>query len=388
MNHRSSTSRLVLFAVLSLVTVALLSLPGSASIGDIVTSDLAGSWMIVLHGTTGCGLVDIEADVTINSSGAGTGTLTTHGACGDSSLSGQTFTINSLKTDGSGTAGLSCGTACGWTFDIQVSPDRTKFNLVDVYTKNPGNFVEGVAVLQSPSGNIAISDLTGSWQMTLYGQTGCGIGSIDANFTLNSSGAAPTVNETYHTTGCGDGTSSNGTFQIQSLNANGYGTAGLTCGSGCGWLFDIQVSPDRSTFNVVDVYPENPGNFLTGVAVNNSTAAVIVPANLAGNWQFVSYGQGGCGVASTQVTFTLNASGSATNGATTSHTAGCGNSKSKGNSFTITSLNADGSGTAGLSCGADCGFNYAIQVSPDRSVITLVDVSDPNNYQIATAVHQ
>jgi hypothetical protein len=373
-------------ALLLLVTTAFLSLPVSASIGNIVTSDLAGNWMIVLHGTTGCGYVDMEADMTINSSGAGTGTLITHGACGNSTLGGQTFTITSVKTDGSGSAGLSCGSFCGWNFDIQVSPDRSKFNLVDIDTKNPGNFMEGVALLQSPSGNIAISDLTGSWQLTLYGQTGCGIGTTGAVFVLNGGGTTSGVIEVYHTTICGNGSEIGYTFAVTSLNANGYGTATLGCGSGCAFDFDIQVSPDRSTIAFVDV--SDSGNFLAGVAVNNSTAAVIVPTNLAGNWQFVSYGQGACGIGSTLVTFTLNSSGSASNAATTSHTAGCGNPKSKDNTFTITSLAADGSGTATLTCGAGCSFTYGIEVSSDRSMITLLDVSDPNIYQIATAVHQ
>jgi len=371
--------------VLSFVTVAFLTLPGWASIGDIVTSDLAGNWVIALHGTTGCGYVDMEADVTINSSGVGTGTLITHGACGDNTQSGQSFSITSLKSDGTGAATLTCGTDCGWDFNIQVSPDRTKFNLSDVSSKNPGNFVEGVAVLQSPSGNIATSDLTGSWQMTLFYTDGCGIGDTLASFTLNSSGQSSDVSEIYHSVGCGTGGVNGYTFTIESLNANGYGTAGLSCGTGCGFTFDVQVSPDRSTIALVDV--SDPSNFLAGVAVNNSTASVIVPANLAGNWQLVSYGQGGCGAGSTLVTFTLNANGSATNAVESNHN-GCGNNRTTGNTFTINSLSADGSGSAGLGCGAGCGFTYNIQVSPDRSMITLVDVTDPNNYTIATAVHQ
>lgn len=52
------------------------------------------------------------------------------------------------------------------------------------------------------------------------------------------------------------------------LAANGSGTAGLTLGVGCGWNFNIQVSPDRSTFNLVDVSSANPGNFIAGKAVH------------------------------------------------------------------------------------------------------------------------
>ena len=117
-------------------------------------------------------------------------------------------------------------------------------------------------------GNVSKSDLAGAWQMTIVGQTGCGFGTTLYTFTLNSSGSTSNATGTYHTAGCGDGTSSGNTFTIQSLNANGSGTAGLTCGSGCGWLLNIQVAPDRSTFNVVDVSPLNSGNYIEGVAIH------------------------------------------------------------------------------------------------------------------------
>jgi hypothetical protein len=55
---------------------------------------------------------------------------------------------------------------------------------------------------------------------------------------------------------------------VQSLNTNGSGTANLTCGSSCGWNLNIQVSPDRSTFNLIDVSAANPGNFIEGVAIH------------------------------------------------------------------------------------------------------------------------
>jgi len=387
MNNHRQISRLAVLGVLSLVTVISLTTLSSAT-GNFVKSDLAGTWQIALRGTTGCGFVSMQANVTLNSAGTGTASLQTHGACGDSTLTGQTFTINSLASNGSGTAGLSCGTGCGWTFNIQVSPDRSKINLVDVSTLDPGNYLEGVAILGSPAGDIVTSDLTGSWQMTIYGQGGCGIGTSVVTFTLNSSGVANNATSTSHN-GCGDTTTSGNTFTIQSLNSNGSGTAGLSCGTGCGFTFNIQVSPDRSSFDAVDVSSTNPGNFLAGLAVNNSTAGKIVNPNLAGKWQAAIYGQGGCGVGSVLVTFTLNTKGVATNASTTSHS-GCGDTTTTGNTFTIQSLNSNGSGTAGLSCGTGCGFTYNIQVSPDRSTFSLVDVSpaNPANYQIGTAIHQ
>jgi len=539
MKNPYPSRRLPIVALLSFLSVISLSRPALAASNNFDV-DFTGTWQISLRGTTGCGFVSMLAKVTLNSAGSGTGSLQTHGQCGDSTLSGQTFTIASLTTNGIGTASLSCGPGCGWNFNIQVAPDHSKFNLIDV--SNPGNFLEGVAILSSSAGNMVTADLTGAWQVTLYGDGGCGIGSTLVTFTLNSSGVASNATETSHSVGCGDGTSTGNTFTIQSLNPDGSGTASLTCGAGCGFNFNIQVSPDRSVFNLVDV--SDPGNFFAGTGLSSSSvvyntlsncgdsclgdyqsqggqflgarfspsatvnltnltgswqiepvnnpsgppttttvslwadsggepgtqleswsvslsgfsrdstlAAVgsphllmsgqtywvllstpantigfwdfftnapigggwigsspnslsnefsnlqvpaleaqgvgdMVTADLRGSWQVALYGQGGCGVGSTLVTFILNSSGAATNASETGHTAGCGDGTSTSNTFTIQSLNADGSGTAGLSCGAGCGFNFKIQVSPDRSTFNLVDVSDPQDFQIGTAIHR
>jgi hypothetical protein len=120
----------------------------------------------------------------------------------------------------------------------------------------------------SATGDIVKADLEGRWQMTIIGQTGCGFGTTLYTFTLNTSGSSSNVSGTYHTAGCGDGSSSGNIFTIQSLNPDGSGTANLTCGSGCGWNLNIQVSPDRSKFNVIDVSSANPGNFIEGVAIH------------------------------------------------------------------------------------------------------------------------
>lgn len=120
----------------------------------------------------------------------------------------------------------------------------------------------------SATGNIVKADLAGAWQMTIIGQTGCGFGTSLYTFTLSANGTSSNVSGSYHTAGCGDGSFSGDTFTIQSLNANGSGTAGLSCGSGCGWNLTIQVSSDRSTFNVVDVSSANPNNYIEGVAVH------------------------------------------------------------------------------------------------------------------------
>ena len=95
------------------------------------------------------------------------------------------------------------------------------------------------------------------------------------NFTLDSSGTTNSAVLVLHAgagAGCGDRTLTGQTFTIQSLNADGSGTANLTCGTGCGWEFNIQVSRQRSEnrphiFNMVDVDPANPGNFAEGSAI-------------------------------------------------------------------------------------------------------------------------
>ena len=128
--------------------------------------------------------------------------------------------------------------------------------------------MEGVAVRTSTTGDIVKTNLAEPWQVAIDDQTGCGTGSMLVTFTLNANGVATNATTIGHTSGCGDGTSTGNTFTIQSLNANGSGTANLTCGAGCGWNLNIQVSPDRSTFNVVDVSPANLGNFIIGEAVH------------------------------------------------------------------------------------------------------------------------
>ncbi len=110
-----------------------------------------------------------------------------------------------------------------------------------------------------------LASLEGPWQITLIGNTGCGFTSMLVNVTLNSEGSG-SATTTYHS-GCGDNTQNSLPFAVQTLNANGSGTANLSCGSGCGWEFNIQVSKNGQIFNLVDVYPENPDNYVEGTAI-------------------------------------------------------------------------------------------------------------------------
>jgi len=86
------------------------------------------------------------------------------------------------------------------------------------------------------------------------------------NFTFGYNGTTSTATLTTHSAGCGNGTGTQ-TFTVQSLKPNGSGTANLTCGPGCGWEFNIQVAPSVAAFNLVDVDPANPGNFVEGTAI-------------------------------------------------------------------------------------------------------------------------
>ena len=116
-------------------------------------------------------------------------------------------------------------------------------------------------------GNISKADLAGSWQVSLVSSGGgCGAGTAQVNFTLNNTGTATNATEVSHSSGCGDSVATGQTFTISALSSNGSGTAGLSCGPGCGFTFAIQVAPDRATFNLVDV--TDPGNFLGGTAVH------------------------------------------------------------------------------------------------------------------------
>lgn len=134
--------------VVAAAVVAAVATPliASAGVGQIGYADLTGTWTATLSGFTGCGNSAMLVAINLNSGGIGSATLTTHGQCGNSVATGQTFQVTSLNTNGTGTAGLSCGVGCGWNLKIQVSPDRQTMNLIDVDPVNPGNYIAGVAV--------------------------------------------------------------------------------------------------------------------------------------------------------------------------------------------------------------------------------------------------
>ena len=122
MKTRKSTPGAVLALLLTVTVVAAVSVSAAESpkpLTPILISQLAGPWQTLTGSSAGCG----QATTT------------------------QTFQIISLNGNGSGVAGLTCGSGCGWTFNIQVSPNRQVINLVDV-TDPAGNVLAGTAVKQ------------------------------------------------------------------------------------------------------------------------------------------------------------------------------------------------------------------------------------------------
>jgi hypothetical protein len=147
MKYLRKPARIVFLIVLCLVTIVSVAKLSKAT-GVIGKEDLAGPWQIALQGNTGCGSNALLWTGTLNASGVGTGTLVSHSTGCANSSSTESFTITSLSSNGSGKATLACGTGCGWDLTIQVSPDRTTMNLVDVDPLNPLNTPAGMGVHQ------------------------------------------------------------------------------------------------------------------------------------------------------------------------------------------------------------------------------------------------
>ena len=123
-----------------------------------------------------------------------------------------------------------------------------------------------MTVLAAPAQAASISRLAGNWSMVLIGNTGCGSHSMFVTFKLNPSGNG-TATIDNHSTGCATATTTGNAIQINTLGPNGQGTAGLSCGVGCGWEFKIQVAADYDQIILADVNPDNPLNTPTGVAI-------------------------------------------------------------------------------------------------------------------------
>jgi len=234
------------------------------------------------------------------------------------------------------------------------------------------------AVIPAAAAPVTLSSLAGSWQATLLIDGGCGLGTKLVDFTLNSNGAG-TASASYHTPGCGNNEET-GTMRITSLGITGDGTALLTFG-GTDFNFSIQAFANGQVFNMVDI--TDPGNYEEGMAVRQASPTL---ASLAGSWQATLVIDGGCGVGTKLVDFTLNSNGAGTASASY-HTPGCGNNEETG-TMRITSLNAGGNGTAELNFGGSAEFKFNIQVLANGKLFNMVDVTDSNNYEEGSAVRR
>lgn len=125
------------------------------------------------------------------------------------------------------------------------------------------------AVLLSGTAEAGVTKamMRGGWTAVLGGNTGCGITSMYVTFRLNSSGVGTATIES-HSTGCANSTTTGNPIVIQTLGADGRGTANLSCGIACGWQFKIQVAEGGHSFILADVDPDNPKNTPTGMAIH------------------------------------------------------------------------------------------------------------------------
>lgn len=376
--HCKLTRKIVLTALLMAGTIFLIASSVEAN-AQITLAHLAGPWQIALVGNTGCGQSSLLFTGSMNASGTAPGFLSgSSTGCPSSNNIAETFTINSLDSHGSGTASLSCGTFCGWNFQIQVASNEQTFNLVD--TKNGGNNVlAGTAVSQSAPA-ITLDQLAGTWQIGLVGNTACGRTSVVFNGQLSTSGQA--IGALTDTSGCSF-SNPDAVFRITSLSLDGSGTASLSCPSGCGWNFDIQVAPNKQTFNLVDV-ADGSSAVLAGSAVVSSN--ITLNQLLAEPWTIALTGNTGCGQTSMLFTETaLDPNSGNPTGILSATSSGCPSGSST-QTFSISPL-SNGNGTATLSCGSGCGWNFAIQLSPDGQVFNLVDTKNfGTNVLAGTAV--
>ena len=113
-----------------------------------------------------------------------------------------------------------------------------------------------------------VARLAGPWQAALvWSGSGCGPMAGVVNFTLGKTGVDHKATLRTHGA-CGDSKTTE-LFRIDSLNPDGSGMASLTCNNqvGCGWVLTIQVDRRGTIFNMADIEPTNPGNFVAGTAI-------------------------------------------------------------------------------------------------------------------------
>jgi hypothetical protein len=202
-----------------------------------------------------------HASWTLDATGAGTATITTHNGCGNDFIDTPVpISVLSLNADGSGTIEIS-----GSQFSVQVSPDREVFNVVQLTAA--GRFFAGVGIRRSTAGHISKPNLAGPWQGTIFSSdnSNLNVENILATFKLNAKALTKNLTVTLHGTE-GDATIAGITLTILTLNPDGSGTATTSFEGETEPESRIQVSPDRSIIGVVDVNPDS-NEFSVGVLI-------------------------------------------------------------------------------------------------------------------------
>jgi hypothetical protein len=112
--------------------------------------------------------------------------------------------------------------------------------------------------------DITIASFAGSWTVSYHSNASCGNGTHIQMFTLDSSGVSSSFADTYNTSKCGQGQNHDETFTIDSVDADGTGTATYSNG-GNPLTFTIQLNPSKNVFSLVDT--TDVGQYWSGMAV-------------------------------------------------------------------------------------------------------------------------
>jgi hypothetical protein len=147
--RRSQVVRLAFVITLITFTLVAAVTPAAAETRPEVTlAKLKGSWQATFVGQDACGIGTALVTFTLNSSGVATNaTWQYHSvSCGDGANTGLNFTVDTLNSDGSGTATLNVSESSKITLTIQVSANSQVMNMVDFTDAN--HYVAATAIKQ------------------------------------------------------------------------------------------------------------------------------------------------------------------------------------------------------------------------------------------------
>jgi hypothetical protein len=122
-------------------------------------------------------------------------------------------------------------------------------------------------------------------------------------------------------------------------------------------------------------------------AQNSMTTDSVSLTSMSGSWVISLVGVTGCGQTTLRALATLGTTGKSSSTSLVTHSSTCGNATSA-ETFDITGLQSTGTGTAHLSCGDGCGWDFDIQVASGNNVFNLVDVTNGENYLAGVAIRK